>query len=174
MPALLGAGSEFIRVGNLPQYKNEVIKLDEITADTTLVGYIYGGISSSAPNIFWTNDGTQSSANPEIFKVYLVKNLPVRNDKLNDQSNGKLHLQIFPNLNSGKFILKFNLESPTEVKLIISDMNGKVFEKSILKNLKSGENTLSRKIKNLSNGGVYLVILETRNEKATQKIIVEL
>lgn len=52
MPTLLGAGSEFIPINTLPHYSNEVFKLDNFTADTTLVGYIYGGISSTAANIF--------------------------------------------------------------------------------------------------------------------------
>lgn len=174
MPAFLGAGSEFIQTENLPKYSNGVIKLDEITADTALLGYIYGGISSSARNVFWSNDGTQSSANNKIFKVYLVKSLQLSIDELNVQSTDKLQLQVYPDLNKEKFILKFNLEDLSEVKLVISKMNGKVIYRSVFKNLKTGNNTLSRKIKHLSNGGVYFVTIETANETVTQKIIVEL
>ena len=47
MPELLGAGSEFIPKLDLEHYENEVFKLDDFNADTTLVGYIYGGINSS-------------------------------------------------------------------------------------------------------------------------------
>ena len=75
MPAFLGAGSEFIRADNLPEYANEVIKLDEIKADSILIGYIFGGIRSSEPEIFWSNNGTQSAANSEIYKVFLLKGL---------------------------------------------------------------------------------------------------
>lgn len=73
MPAFLGAGSEFIHVDNLPEYDNEVIDLDEIQEGTLLIGYIFGGINSTESEIFWSNNGTQSIANPEIFKVYLSK-----------------------------------------------------------------------------------------------------
>ena len=74
MPTFLGAGAEFIPVENLPKYGNEVIKLDALPSDTTLLGYIYGGINSSIPNIFWINDGTQSVTSSTIFKVFIVKN----------------------------------------------------------------------------------------------------
>lgn len=74
MPALLGASSEFISIENLPQFHNGVFKLDDFTSDTTLVGYIYGGIVSSLPNIFFINNGTQSSASSTIFKVKVIKN----------------------------------------------------------------------------------------------------
>ena len=73
MPSLLGASSEFIPVENLPKYNNEVLKLDDFSADKTLVGYIFGGISSSDANIFFSNGGTQSSASSQIFKVYIIK-----------------------------------------------------------------------------------------------------
>jgi hypothetical protein len=74
MPSFLGAGSEFIPVENLPVYGNDVIKLDDLNADSTLIGYIYGGINSTSPNIFWLNDGTQSIASSHIFKVFILKN----------------------------------------------------------------------------------------------------
>ncbi len=74
MPALLGAGSEFIPVETLPKYKNGVLKLDEFTNTPTVAGYIYGGISSTAANIFWFNNGTQSEASSRIFRVILTKN----------------------------------------------------------------------------------------------------
>jgi hypothetical protein len=73
MPAFLGAGSEFIPVRNLPKYENEVIKLDDIQPDSTLIGYIFGGINSTESEIFWSNNGTQSTANNSIFKVYLIR-----------------------------------------------------------------------------------------------------
>jgi hypothetical protein len=73
MPALLGAGAEFMPLENLALYANGVIKLDELPKGTTLIGYIFGGISSTAPNVFWTNNGTQSSAAKSIFKVSIVK-----------------------------------------------------------------------------------------------------
>ncbi|MFY8189629.1 MAG: T9SS C-terminal target domain-containing protein, partial [Bacteroidia bacterium] len=74
MPGLLGSGSEFIPVKTIAHFANEVIKLDNLTNDTNMVGYIFGGISSSAPNIFFTNTGTQSEASNQIFKVFIIKN----------------------------------------------------------------------------------------------------
>jgi len=74
MPSFLGAGSEFIPIQSVPYYSNKVFKLDDFTAGKTLVGYIYGGISSTTGNIFFTNNGTQSSASSQIFKVFVVKN----------------------------------------------------------------------------------------------------
>ncbi|MBU2018715.1 MAG: T9SS type A sorting domain-containing protein [Bacteroidetes bacterium] len=173
MPTLLGAGSEFIPVENLPRYNNEVLKLDDFMADTTLVGYIYGGISSTAANIFFTNTGSQSSASSQIFKVFVIKNSKVGIHELNNQSIGTLQMQVYPNPNKGQFTVKFNLKTNSEVKMNIREASGKQIENTTLQNLQVGENTYSKRIKNLVKGGVYYITLETTYEKATQKIIIE-
>jgi hypothetical protein len=73
LPGLLGSGAEFLLNHQIPLYANEVIKLNQIDQDTVLVGYLYGGIESMAPNIFFVNNGTQSAAVNRLFKVMLVK-----------------------------------------------------------------------------------------------------
>lgn len=172
MPALLGAGSEFIPIPDIPRFNNEVLKLDDFTADSTFVGYIYGGISSSATNIFFTNTGTQSSASSQIFKVYVIKNSTTDIHDLNKQSIGTLKVQVFPNPNDGNFVVKFNLSKIAETKISIHSVDGKKIEERVLTHLVLGENTFQRKIKNLDLGGTYILTIETPYEKATQKIII--
>jgi hypothetical protein len=174
MPALLGAGSEFIPLKDNPQYDNEVIKLDEFKKDTTLIGYIYGGIASTAKNIFFINTGTESSASNTIFKVYLINNSTASVHNLNSQSIGSLQMRVYPNPNNGFFMIKFNLKSTDNVKLTITDVNGKTIESGILEDLEVGENTYTRKYRKLSKGGVYFITLETPYEKAVRKLVVEL
>lgn len=173
MPSLLGAGAEFIPITSVPQFSNEVFKLDDFTADSTLVGYIYGGISSTAANIFFTNTGTQSSASSQIFKVYVIKNSTVGIHDLNEQSIGTLKMQVFPNPSDGDFVVKFHLNKIAETKISLYSIDGKKIEERILNNLQIGENTFQRKIKNLDFGGTYILTIETPYEKATQKIIIE-
>jgi hypothetical protein len=172
MPALLGAGSEFILNEDLPKYDNHVLKLDNLKADTTLVGYIFGGISSSAANIFFTNTGTQSAASSQIFKVNLIKNSTVGIHELNQQSKGSLHMQVYPNPNNGQFVIKFNLAKLADINVSIIDLDGKLIKAETLTNLEIGENLISYKIKKLNYGKTYMVTLETPYEKATQKIII--
>ena len=173
MPTLLGAGSEFIPINTVPRYSNEVFKLDDFTADSTLVGYIYGGISSTAANTFFTNTGTQSSASSQIFKVYVIKNSTVGIHDLNEQSIGTLKMQVFPNPSDGDFVVKFHLNKIAETKISLYNIDGKKIEERVLNNLQIGENTFQRKIKNLDLGGTYILTIETPYEKATQKIIIE-
>lgn len=173
MPALLGASSEFIPLESIPAYSNEVIKLDELGSDTTLVGYIYGGIASTAANVFWINTGTESEASSQIFKVFVVKNAASAVHELNAQSVGTLRMQVFPNPNNGVFGVKFQMPKVTRVWLSISDMNGKILEREELKGLYPGENIVTRKLPKIAVGNFYLVTLETDTEKATVKTVVQ-
>lgn len=173
MPSLLGAGAEFIPITTVPHYANDVLKLDEFTADSTLVGYIYGGISSTAPNIFFTNMGTQSSASNQLFKVYVIKDGTTGTHDLNEQSIGSLKVSVYPNPNEGNFTIKFHLDAVSETKVTMTDLNGRVVEQSVLKNLNVGENTFQIKDKKNHFGGTYFLTIETKNEKAVQKIVIK-
>lgn len=173
MPGFLGASSEFIPVENLPSFSNDVLKLDDLTADTTLIGYIYGGINSTAANIFFTNTGTESTANNQIFKVYLLKGDVNGLDELNPQSVGTLQMQVYPNPNDGDFSVYFNLKKASNVILTVHDVNGKLIEKTEMNQLNEGRNAFSKRIRKIEKGGIYFVTLDAGFEKATQKIIVE-
>lgn len=174
MPGLLGAGAEFIPINSVPHFSNGVLKLDDFTSDSTLVGYIYGGISSTAANIFFTNTGGESNASSQIFKVYVIKNPTVGVHDLNEQSIGTLKMQVFPNPNDGSFVVKFHLDKIAETKISLYHIDGKKIEERVLTDVMIGENTFQRKIKNLDSGGTYILTIETPYEKATQKIVIEL
>lgn len=173
MPALLGAGSEFIIEHTIPTFDNHVIDLDAIIGDTTLIGYIYGGISSSEKNIFWINDGTQSTANSQIFKVYMIKNGTTGLDVINAHSVSPMQLLIYPNPTSGEFKLSFNLPGASDVLFTVTDIQGKVIEERFIKNLQAGNHVWTEKNKKMEWGGVYFVRVETIFETQVRKLIVE-
>ena len=171
MPTYLGSGSEFIPIKNIPHYANSVIKLDSLQADSTLVGYIYGGIQSTAPNIFFSNTGTQSSASSSIFKVYVLKSKNSDLHSLNSQSVGTHKLQIYPNPNDGKFRIRFYLEKESNVRLSIYDIKGqKIMEEGNLFFYK-GYNDYSIDQIGERKSGQYILQLDTENESSRQKFI---
>lgn len=172
MPELMGASAEFISLESVPHYNNGVLKLDDLYGDTALVGYIYGGINSSAPNIFFTNTGVQSTASSVIIKVYVVKNNLTSIHNLNKQSTGTLKLQLFPNPNNGDFVLKFYLTQPSVTKLSVFNLNGKKVNEKTIHNLNAGEHTIRPKF-NLQAGTSYIISIETNYEQATQRFMVE-
>jgi hypothetical protein len=173
MPALLGASAELIPIENLPKYDNGVIQLDGLASDTTLVGYIYGGINSTAPNIFFTNTGTQSTASSQIFKVYVIKNGISGVHEVNKQSTGTLRMQVSPNPNSGNFEVRFHLKEVAEVKVSLHTIDGRKLEETVLTNLVAGENIYKSSLGGNNNAGTIMITVEAPKEKATQKVVIK-
>ena len=73
MPDLEGSSAEFVHRHDVPLTDHGVIlghrlPEDQLTAGYH-IGYIVGGIRSTAPNIFFQNTGTQSSASASVYKV---------------------------------------------------------------------------------------------------------
>lgn len=173
MPSLLGSGAEFIPNLNFPHFSNQVFKLDDVTTENVLIGHVFGGISSSQPNIFFINDGTQSNASNQIFEVYIKKSSPLSVDELNYSSVSNLNLIIYPNPNDGNLKVSFNLTKIEDVMLTIFDLKGTIIDKIKLTDLNIGENNYNKEIDNLTNGSMYLISLETSTQKTTHKLIIK-
>ena len=173
MPSLLGAGAEFIPNTNFPHFKNEVFKMDSITKDSLLIGYIYGGISSTSPNIFFTNNGSQSDANNQIFKVFIKEPSLLSIDDLNTASTSSLNLTIYPNPTEGELKISFNLSKREDAKISVLDLKGKLIDEIVLTNLDLGKNLITRSINKLDTNGIYFISLETSTERITHKLILK-
>lgn len=171
MPALLGAGSHFIHNEELAYFSNGVLKLDSLDSDTSFIGYIYGGIESSKPNIFFVNTGTQSMATPKIFKVKLVKNPTASNGKENFQSTTGLQMQVYPNpVTENRLTISFYLKQSSDVNIELYDISGRrLFSSKSL--FSQGNNKFDIETLNGLPKGVYLVNISTLNISQTQKII---
>jgi hypothetical protein len=72
MPGLLGASANFIPAQNIPFLNSKIVDYDNLPRGKTLIGYIYGGLESSHPNIFLRPVGTSKSTN-RIFEVFIIK-----------------------------------------------------------------------------------------------------
>ncbi len=174
MPGYLGASAEFIPVAGAPRYDNGVIKLDQLSSDSILVGYVYGGIESTAANIFWINDSDQSVAHPAAYKVYIVKRTGTATDQLNVQSNNGLQLQIFPTSGDEMFNILFSLAKKTSVHVTIAGENGRVILKEDWTGqVQLGANHFVRKVKPFNIGELYAVTMTVDGHPATQYVRVK-
>lgn len=64
-----GAGAQFFPAADIPLFRNEVIQLDKLEDESTIIGYIVGGIMSTKHN---TTDRSDSTASPYVFAVRLI------------------------------------------------------------------------------------------------------
>lgn len=171
MPAFLGAGSEFIANESVPAYSNSVIKANDLEKDSTTVGYIFGGISSSAPNIFFVNDGSQSVASNTIFEVQLIKNKTSTIQQPLETNKTLYDLQLSPNPGSGSYQIKFKLRQSGRIDLKLQDLGGRlVDEQSNLPGM-SGENRLQYDVPGQLVKGSYILSITFNNETKHVKLI---
>ena len=173
MPELLGSGAEFIPNLSFPKYNNGVFKFDDLTLDYTLIGYIFGGINSTQSNIFFINNGTQSVASNQIFKVFIKKSSSLSVDELIHNTTNNANLVIYPNPNDGILNISFNMSNNGNATLSIFDIKGSLIDKIELKNLNKGKNTYKKTLDSYKNNQVYFITFETKTQKATQKLILE-
>lgn len=171
MPNYLGAASEFILNPELELYSNEVVKLNEFQNDTTLLGYIYGGIQSSAANIFWINTGVESRASQMVYPVYLIKNQHAITN-INSHSTNAFQLQIYPNPPEDEVSFSFTMPISGNADIVIENLMGEDAYTRTFKNIPPGEYTRTVNFKKLNRGDVYYFHLTIQGKKVTQKMLV--
>lgn len=127
MPSLVGSGAEFIPVNQY--YMDDVLDLNSLPNMKTLVGYIYGGIDSSLPNIFFINDGTQSFASNVIFKVFIDKSGTANDSEIQLLGDNVLNLQMYPNPVKSELNLSFFGVALAALDIAIYDSNGSLIKR---------------------------------------------
>lgn len=159
MPAFLGSGAEFIPITDENIFlEKEIVKLNNING-RTLVGYIYGGIESSAKNIFFSNTGVQSNASSQIFKVYISKkNQATTLVEVNTENT--FEMEIFPNPSAEFITLKANFSKNSQNTVVIYDLAGKEIKRQEIKKL-NGTQEVNIDISNISRGD-YIILLKNK------------
>lgn len=173
MPSFLGAGSEFFSTSVIPKTETGIIKFDQLIGDTILVGYILGGIESTAPNVFFTNTGTQSSASSKLFKVYLLKGNSIGQSELNTQSMENWQLQISPNPSSKYLQIQFYTEKGKTFSILLRDTQGRlVLSESLNQSPTNGLRTEEIAIGDLSSGQYFIQLQNENGQMVQQKVII--
>jgi len=169
MPTLLGSGSEFIPVSNELYYlDNHIVNLNNLPQENILIGYIYGGIDSTAENIFFVNDGTQSTASSQLFKVFIDKSVLGVHEMIIGGDN-IFNLKIFPNPSSAIFNLEFFIPTSKKHFIEVHDMLGKKI-KSIAFEKEIGKYTFPLDLTDFATGE-YTVTLKSNVYFSKKKII---
>lgn len=156
MPSLVGSGAEFIPV-NQYYYDNEVLDLNAVPNAKTLVGYIYGGIESTLPNIFFINDGTQSFASNVIFKVFINKSTASTEEIVLEGSN-VLNLQLYPNPVEDDLAITFFGVAHQDVSMEVYDVNGNLIQDETYSISAIGDQKHAIDVSSLSSGTYIFVV----------------
>ena len=140
MPSLKGASAEFILNKDLPHYSSGIIKLDQITSDTILLGHIYGGIQSSALNPFSVNQTGLTSADPNIYAVSLIRDNSVSMQEID--GDNPYDIEVFPNPAESLINVRYHLDQYTDLSYFLVDNSGRIIVNGQIEDQYKGSNTL--------------------------------
>ncbi len=169
MPGLKGAGAEFIPNHALPHYSNEVVKLHALVQDTTLLGHIYGGISSSMLNPFSSNQTSNTNADDAIYEVWLIRSTGVGSQEIDGKN--PFHFTAYPNPTEGQVQISYALNQPALVRYYIVDANGRLIDEGGLPGQQTGTNTATLSIApKVSPQLLYITLVVDGKYFATQKV----
>jgi hypothetical protein len=172
LPGYLGAGAELLSAHGMAELNNGIIQLstEQLSMDSVLVGYIYGGISSSEKNVFWSNSILSTAANVWM-AVYYYPGLS--NTVLNLHSVNGLKWHVYPNPFNNKVIVQFYSRDSKPVQLTWRDLKGSIIEQTLLDNVQMGKNEFVYENKANWLGGTYFLTIDVNGQSATQKVIFE-
>lgn len=129
MPALAGASAEFISNDNVAHYETDIIKLHQLTADTTIAGYIFGGIVSPSLHPFVNNQTNTTAAGSTIYAVLLIKDNSSSAEQVNTNKNHSIH--IYPNPTKEKLFVQVNGSNVGKLRYYISNTVGQILQAGI-------------------------------------------
>jgi hypothetical protein len=166
MPALLGASASFIPASNIPLYENDIVDLNAMSGDSILLGYVFGGIESSAPNIFFINNGEESIASSNLYKVGLIPKTQsfIQHHVIND-------FVLAPNVStSGSYKIRFELRQKSSVQIELYDNQGRQVSAILNEELPAGEHVYHIELSDAIKGSYHLRISDGRT-LSTHKLI---
>lgn len=159
MPGFLGCNSEVYVDPDLPFISNDIIDLNALASDTTVLGYIFGGIYNLGPDRNpWQNDSAHLTiANPYLIQIHFIKNKTPSNIAQQNQKE-KIQLELHPN--PAKHSTTLHLNSDLTVKqayIWIQDLNGKIQQTKHFNTTENNNFTLN--LGDLPSGAYFIYVL---------------
>ena len=172
MPNLKGAGAEFIPNKNLPHYSNEVIKLNDITANEFVIGHIYGGIDSPSINPFTNNETNTTSAGATIYEVKLIKNATLGQSSI--EGKNEFTFTVSPNPTSNDSVtIQFNLPYVATLDYFVTNVNGQLLDDGEIDGLKQGNNSMTFNLVNSEDKIQFITFILDNKFYCTKKVIIK-
>ncbi len=169
MPGYLGAGSVFIFNTDAQMIDDDILDGSMIGHEYQDVGYIYGGIRSSLPNIFWINTGQESEASQTIYKVAIKR---VEDVSSASEMDDKAYLQFYPNPASQLVRMSIDIEKQADLSITITNaMGAHVYKQVIQKSdLIQGRNHIVLDEVNIGYGAFHYTV-NIGDKVITRKVI---
>ncbi|MEZ4956877.1 MAG: T9SS type A sorting domain-containing protein [Saprospiraceae bacterium] len=175
MPALLGAGAEFIPNENLEMAAPEIIQLPSTISDSLFLGYIFGGIESPQLNPFNFNNTGVTTATVRIFKVFVKKSTANAVGEVRLDGYHQFRIEAIPNpTKNGIFQLKINAPEAGLLEIFMTDVAGRLHVNTTLEGLPAGENKVEIEMTEPYQNGLYFLSAHLNGKfVATSKLVLK-
>jgi hypothetical protein len=172
MPGLRGTGAEFMLNNEIPHTSTEIIQLNDIQAESFIIGYIYGGINSPALNPFAANQSSTTSADASIYAIRLTKNQP--SGAISIRGDNPYSIEVYPNPAKTHFDIEFSLSQPVSMHYFLTDISGVIVDEGELNNRKTGLNVVRFTVdKNPDYQQLLLTVVFDNKFFVTEKILLQ-
>lgn len=162
MPLFQGASAEFVFAQDVPLIFNEIIDLQLLSEDESIIGYIIGGIYSALKNPFDLNNISNTAADFTVYRVKLVRSQSSDIQALDGKN--PVHISLFPNPGNGTFTVITELPEAMEANYFISNLQGQMIKSEYLGKLQQGKNKFSFEITPEENKSVlnFTLVLDNK------------
>jgi hypothetical protein len=178
MPDYLGSGAHFLMAPGLPKTSNGLIDVAAFKEKRVLLGYVFGGIKSKKPNIFWENEGEDSEASTLVQEIYWEAKSSI--EKPNVHSGDGLKLEVYTNANMDEFNVTFELKEPSDIYFALTsqpyrdDLPVEAYlGDGSFEMLEPGDQHFSMTFEQQIKGLHYFTFFVKNEEVATWKVVVE-
>lgn len=169
MPAYTGSGAEFIPNYAIPYYETEIVKLNQLETDTTVIGYIFGGIKSSRLNPFTDNQTFYTSADPTIYQVKLIQSGTTSVHTLNGLN--PYDITVYPNPMAKEMNVDFYLDHVVSIEYYITNSRGQHLQNGKITNHSAGNNTVAFQLENNNAQAIYITFIFEGRYFVTKPVI---
>ena len=167
MPDLEGSSAEVIIDASIPQTDHSVILAHQLIGDTIPIGHLVGGITSTAPNIFFENNGTQSRASTILYQVSLVREEPTSVADVPVPLNHTVELKP-ARLADSAVLVDVHLNDPGDVYLRLYDVSGRLLEAFWGQGEPAGDRTFTLPLR--GHTGPVIVAVQAHGRVLTAKV----
>lgn len=169
MPAYTGSGAEFIPNYTIPYYETEIVKLNQLETDTTVIGYIFGGIKSSQLNPFTDNQTFYTSADPTIYEVKLIQSGTSSAEELNGLN--PYDITVYPNPMAKEINVDFYLDHVVSIDYYITNSQGQHLQNGKITNHSAGNNTVTFQLEKNNVQAMYITFVFEDRYFVTKPVI---
>ena len=160
LPYFTGTSADFLWANNLPMLPNTILDADALPEGQQLIGYIVGGIVTpeTQTNPFISNVAGITSANPQLIRVYLHKN--VLSETLAPISQRyDLQLDANPNPANTQWQIGIELTEQNQVVWILQNTAGQIMRAENMGKWSIGKQTFTITTDGLPDGQYFLTAI---------------